>query len=175
MFYITINRYLIQSLLGFSIRYIELLGLSFLYLVLRSISLKNYPWLLLTIVLSGIIQAVYGNLQLFGYYSSNHSGFKMTGSFFNPGPYAGFLVSVWVVALGMYLFKDTLISRMLLQINTKIIVLNKLIKYIFEYIPILGLISIALVLPALKSRASWIATIIATGVLLELRYHFVKK
>lgn len=31
---------------------------------------------------------------------------KWTGSFFNPGPYAGFLVSVWPATLGMYLFKD---------------------------------------------------------------------
>jgi hypothetical protein len=90
--YISLNRYFIQSHFGISIRYLELLGLGFLYVVLRTVSLKNYPWLLLAIVISGIIQALYGNLQLLGYCVSNHSEFKMTGSFFNPGPYAGFLV-----------------------------------------------------------------------------------
>ncbi|WP_026712495.1 O-antigen ligase family protein [Flavobacterium daejeonense] len=174
VFYITLNRYFIQSHYGFSIRYIELLGLSFFYVVLRHISLKNYPWLLLSIVVSGIIQAVYGNLQLLGYYVSNHSGFKMTGSFFNPGPYAGFLVSVWTVALGMYLFRDTIIIQMQSQKKSNSQFLNEVLKYTFEYIPLLGLISIAIVLPALQSRASWIAALVGSYVLLELKYHFLK-
>lgn len=172
--YITLNRYFIQSLYGFSIRYIELLGLSFFYVVLRTIAIKNYPWLLLSIVVSGIAQAVYGNLQLLGYYTSNHSGFKMTGSFFNPGPYAGFLVSVWAVALGMYLFKDTIIIQVQSNRKSNSSLLNEVINYLFEYIPLLGLISIAIVLPALQSRASWIAAIAGSGILLELKYHFLK-
>ncbi|OCB72882.1 O-antigen ligase family protein [Flavobacterium glycines] len=172
--YITWNRYFIQSYYGFSIRYIELLGLSFLYLVLRSIGPKNYPWLLIAIVLSGIIQAVYGNLQLLGYYPSNHSGFKMTGSFFNPGPYAGFLVSVLTVAFGMYLFKGNITSQVQSQKTNNSPFLKEVIKYIFEYIPLLGVISIAIILPALQSRASWIAAVVSSLVLLELRYSVLK-
>lgn len=171
--YITINRYFIPSHYGFSIRYMELVGLSFLYVVLRSISLKNYYWLLIAIIISGIMQAVYGNLQLLGYYSSNHSGFKMTGSFFNPGPYAGFLVSVWAVALGMYLFKDSITTQVQSQKKNNYLFLNEVIKYTFEYIPLLGLISIAIVLPALQSRASWIAALVGSGVVVELRYRFL--
>lgn len=172
--YMTLNRYFIQSHFGFSIRYMELLGLSFLYVVLRSISLKNYPWLLLTIVLSGIIQAVYGNLQLLGYYASNHSGFKMTGSFFNPGPYAGFLVSIWPVALGMYLFKDNITDQVQSQKKSNSLFLNEVIKYTLEYIPLLGVISIAIILPALQSRASWIAAVVSSLILLEFRYCVLK-
>ncbi len=173
--YISLNRYFIQSHFGFSIRYLELLGLSFLYVVLRSIGLKNYPCLLLAIVISGIIQAVYSNLQLLDYYPSNHAGFKMTGSFFNPGPYAGFLVSVWSIALGMYLFKDTLIKQVQSQVKSNSPFLNKVIQYIFEYFPLLGLISIAIVLPASQSRAAWFAGIVGSLILLELRYNYVSK
>ena len=173
--YITINRYFIQPHFGFSIRYTELLGLSFLYIVLRSLSPKNYSWLLLAIVISGIFQAVYGNLQLLGYCASNHSGFKMTGNFFNPGPYAGFLVSVWTVALGMYLFKDPLIRQVQSQIKSNSPFLNKVIDYIFEYIPLLGIISIAIVLPATLSRAAWFAGIVGSVILLELRYNYGSK
>jgi O-antigen polymerase len=173
VFYIAVNHYFVQTQYGFSIRYMELLGLGFLYIVLRSISLKNYYLLLLSIVVSGIIQAVYGNLQLLGYYSSNHSGFKMTGSFFNPGPYTGFLVSVWAVALGMYLFKDSITMQVQSQKKNNYLFLNEVIKYVFEYIPLLGLISIAIVLPALQSRASWIAAIVGSAVLVELRYRFL--
>ncbi len=172
--YITINRYLIQPDYGFSIRYMELLGLGVLYIILRDISYKNYVWLLLAIVISGIIQAIYGNLQLLGYYSSNHSGFKLTGSFFNPGPYAGFLVAVWPIALSMYLFKEKLIEQLQAQTNGNSKLANTILGYVFEYIPLLGVISIILVIPATHSRGAWLAVLLSSFVLLEFKYHFVK-
>ncbi len=166
LLYITLNRYVFQSTYGFSIRYMELLGLSFLYLVLRILSPKSFYWLLLSIVVSGTIQAVYGNLQLLGHYASNHSGFRMTGSFFNPGPFAGFLAAVWPIAFGMYLFKETIAVQA--EQKNKAHFFNKVIKYIFEYIPLLGMASILLVLPASQSRAAWLATLVSCLVLLEV-------
>jgi len=74
------------------------------YLSVRAINLKNIVYLLIAVVISGTIQAIYGNLQLWGYFMSNHSLFKMTGSFFNPGPFAGYLAAVFPVSLGFYLF-----------------------------------------------------------------------
>jgi O-antigen ligase len=173
--YISLNRYFIQSDFGFSIRYLELLGLGFLYLVLRNIGLKMYPLLLLSVVISGIIQAVYGNLQLLGFCTSNHSGFEMTGSFFNPGPYAGFLSSVWIIALGMYLCSNHLIKQIQSQIKSNSPFLNEIIKHSFDYITLLGLISIALVLPATQSRAAWFASIVGSIILLEMKFNFIRK
>lgn len=168
--YIVINRYAIQPYFGFSIRYIELMGLSFLYLVLRCLSAKNYPWLLLAIIISGIVQAVYGSVQLLGFYASNHSGFKMTGSFFNPGPYAGFLVSVLPIALGMYLYKDTLTAQLHPQTKNNSSLLQAFIKHAFEYIPLLGIVTIVIVLPSTQSRAAWIAAIGSSLVMVAFRY-----
>ena len=139
--YITLNRYFIQIIFGFSIRYLELIGLVIFYISLRKLSLQKQSWLLLVITISGIIQALYGNLQLLGYYNSNHAVFKMTGSFFNPGPYAGFLISVWPIALGMYLHKEKIIEQLQLQINNQRPHYNQCLKYIFDYIPLLGLVS----------------------------------
>lgn len=173
--YIIINRYFIQNNFGFSIRYLELLGLSFIYIILRNLSIKSYAWFLLVIVISGIIQAVYGNLQLFDYYPSNHSGFKMTGSFFNPGPYAGFLTAVYPIALGMYLFKEKITKQVQSQLKSKLKIINTITAYIFEYIPLIGLVSIILVIPALRSRAAWIAVLLSSVILIEFRYHFIKK
>ena len=174
--YITINRYFFQFNFGFSLRYIELLGLGVLYFILRSLSYKNYIWLLLAVVISGIIQAVYGNLQLLGYYSSNHSGFKLTGSFFNPGPYAGFLVSVFPIALGIYLFKEKIINQLLFNLSTKrYLILNTIIKLFLGYASLLGIISIILVIPATRSRASLLAVLISSALMLELRYQIIKK
>ena len=43
-------------------------------------------------------QAVLGLLQIYGFEASKHSGYAMTGSFFNPGPYAGFLAVAFPLA-----------------------------------------------------------------------------
>ncbi|QTD38554.1 O-antigen ligase family protein [Polaribacter batillariae] len=171
---ITINRYFIQPDYGFSIRYMELLGLGFLYIIMRNISYKTYVWLLLAIVISGIIQAIYGNLQLLNYYPSNHSRFQLTGSFFNPGPYSGFLVAVWPIALSMYLFKEKFVEQVQAQMTNHAKFVNTIVKYAFEYIPLLGVISIILVIPATHSRGAWLAVIVSSLLLLEFRYRFIK-
>ncbi|WP_161785315.1 O-antigen ligase family protein [Jejuia pallidilutea] len=130
----------------------------------------------MAIVISGTIQAVYGNLQLLGYFPSNHSGFKLTGGFFNPGPYAGFLVSVFPIALGLYLFKEEVVNRLQFDMeNKRFLHVNTFIKYAVEYIPLIGIISIILVIPATQSRASWLALTISSSLLLVLRYEILKK
>ncbi len=174
--YIIINRYFFQTTYSFSIRYIELLGLGFLYLIFRTLNIRAFYWLLLAIVISGIIQAVYGNLQLLGYYPSNHSGFKLTGSYFNPGPYAGFLASVFPIALGLYLFREKVINSLVLfNASTKRdLILNTITKLSFEYVPLLGIISIVLIIPATQSRAAWLAVLIISLLLFELRYQILK-
>ena len=56
----------------------------------------------LSIFLSiGLIEAIWGFRQLQGWEYSNHSLFRLTGSFFNPGPYSGYLAVTLPVALGI--------------------------------------------------------------------------
>lgn len=167
--FIIVNRYILQSNYGFSIRFIELLGLGLLYVTLRNMPSKSFIWLLFAILVSGIVQAIYGNLQLLGYYPSNHSGFKITGSFFNLGPYAGFLTAVWPIALGMYLFKDSILGHVQTKSRSKVI--DRITLALFEYIPLLGIICIALVTPATHSRSSWLGILLSSIVLIEYRYH----
>jgi hypothetical protein len=100
--WVTVNKYLLHDVHSLSLRYFELLGLVPLYIIVRTLNKKYTLHLLLAICVSGAVQAVYGNLQLWGYYPSHHGLFKMTGSFFNPGPYAGFLCAVLPVAVGLY-------------------------------------------------------------------------
>ena len=47
----------------------------------------------------GIAEAFYGNLQLYGFYTSNNMLYRITGSFENPGPYAGFLAAILPLAV----------------------------------------------------------------------------
>jgi O-antigen polymerase len=100
--WVSANKFLLQSTASFSLKYFELIALLVLYFCTRCIKREHSVYLLTAICVAGLIQAVYGNLQLWGYYPSHHGLFKMTGSFFNPGPYAGFLCAVFPVAVGLY-------------------------------------------------------------------------
>ncbi len=172
--FISINRLVIQSHFGFSIRYIELIGLTFLYLILRIQSSKNYIWFLLAIIASGIVQVVLGTLQLLGIYASNHSEFNLTGGFSNPGPYAGFLAAIFPIALGTYLFKDKIITLNDKYVKNKSITTST-INYVLEYFPLLGIIGIVLVLPATHSRAAWLSVFFSSVVLMEKKYSILSK
>lgn len=120
----------------------------------------------------------------------------MSGSFFNPGPYAGYLACIFPAALGFYLFKFNPLPE-----HYKIIVgdkhkqkqkafLSSLVQKVSSLfrggkqpegltqkkqdwtglITIPVLILIVLVLPASRSRAAWLAVIISTVWLLFFRY-----
>ena len=58
---------------------------------------------LTTIVVTGLVEAVLGMRQLHGFEGSNHSLFRLTGDFYNPGPYSGYLALVLPVCLWMIL------------------------------------------------------------------------
>ena len=49
------------------------------------------------------VQAVVGLRQVFGFEASGHALYALTGSFFNPGPYAGYLAMALPVCLHEYL------------------------------------------------------------------------
>ena len=51
------------------------------------------------IIITGLVEAVWGLRQLYGFVSSQHSLFKVTSSFFNPEPYAGYLAVVFPLVL----------------------------------------------------------------------------
>ena len=61
---------------------------------------KIISWLL---IVAGAIEAVWGLLQVYGYEPSNHSLYALTGSFYNPGPYSGFLAMCLPLALHEWL------------------------------------------------------------------------
>ena len=49
-------------------------------------------------ILVGGIEAIWGLGQLYGVVLSYHSQFLLTGSFYNPGPYSGFLATIFPIA-----------------------------------------------------------------------------
>ena len=182
-----------------SLRLVEFYGLIILYISIRQINRSYFSCLFLTLILGGAIQAFYGNLQLWGWYPSHHHLFKMTGSFFNPGPYAGYLASVFPVALGFYLFRINVFSSIKTSINMPeglrrikfVLLLSFFTRKIKSFLSgrrqeecpvkqqyqngffIILLILIVLVLPASRSRAAWLAVVFSTAWLLQNQFHVV--
>ena len=91
---------------------------------------------LTAIVVTGLVEAVLGMRQLHGFEGSNHSLFRLTGDFYNPGPYSGYLAIVLPVCLWMILRQT---------------------KMYLYYLAWGTLLAIIVVLPAGMSRTAWIA------------------
>jgi Lipid A core - O-antigen ligase and related enzymes len=126
-----------------------------LWFMLRII-LTVYPSLrfffLVIIVCTGAIEALWGLQQLYGLRMSNHSHFSLTGSFFNPGPYSGYLAVILPLAIHLALRASNYKRNRWWETHT--------ILYYFAW----GAVAlIVIVLPAGMSRTAWIAAIIASS------------
>ena len=102
-------------------------------------------WSLIALAAS---EAVYGLRQLYGFTSSHHSLYSLTGSFFNPGPYSGYLAMVFPLCLDQWL-------KLRKRIN------KNWIEWTGYYGALAVLFLILWVLPAGMSRSAWLATIVS--------------
>jgi len=129
--------------------------LYFLIRFMLSFKANLYPLVHLLLLIWGIGEAVYGHLQLYGYYSSNNGLYRLTGSFLNPGPFSGFLASIFPLSIYYVLQAG--------QQQTKILQLLQGIAWT-------GLFLTLSLLPAGMSRAAWLATGAGAGVVISYRY-----
>ena len=102
-------------------------------------------WVL--IVLGGM-EAVWGLRQIYGLAASNHSLYALTGSFYNPGPYSGYLAMIFPLCLYEWLNLKERTERTWAEQG----------KY---YIALGVMLLILCVLPAGMSRSAWIAAAIS--------------
>lgn len=105
--------------------------------------------LFIIIIATGLIEAGWGLLQIYGKTASQHSLFLTTGSFFNPGPYAGYLAVIAPIALYYWLRDKKIINN---AFHTK-----KVAFYMRWGLTLLTLVFIVMILPATMSRAAWLA------------------
>lgn len=137
----------------FTLKLNILLLLWSLYVICRISIAQNKSYssiLLFGIILTGLVEAVWGLGQLYGHYSSQHSLFKTTGSFYNPGPYAGYLSLILPIAFYYLLFDYHIIKGKLS--------LSGFPLYFRWVVSLLTFILIISILPATMSRASWLAS-----------------
>lgn len=111
------------------------------YLSLPSI----VTWVLISL---GGIEAIWGLRQIYGLAVSNHSLYALTGSFYNPGPYSGYLAMIFPLCLYEWLNLREKMERTWIEQG--------------EYYMALGVMLLILcVLPAGMSRSAWIAAVIS--------------
>ena len=102
-------------------------------------------WVLIAL---GGIEAIWGLRQIYGFAVSNHSLYALTGSFYNPGPYSGYLAMIFPLCLHEWLNLKEKTERTWIEQG----------KY---YMALGVMLLILCVLPAGMSRSAWIAAIIS--------------
>ena len=109
----------------------------------------------LVLLISGTGQAIYGLLQLYGFLPSFHGNFKITGTFFNPAPYSGYIALTAIMGLAAWWFAGS----------------QKTLDRVLRYTGITTVVLVLLVLPAAKSRAAWLALTGGALLLLWVKYN----
>ena len=101
-----------------------------------------------SLIAAGAAEAFWGLLQVYGYEPSNHSLYALTGSFYNPGPYSGFLGMCLPIALHEWLKG----------------------KGIWKHLALVALVLMGVVLPSGMSRSAWLAALVASGYVLAVHH-----
>jgi len=115
-------------------------------------------WLPVFLIVTGLVEAIWGLRQLYGFTVSQHSMFRLTGSFFNPGPYSCYLAVVLPVAV-YYLLRDWNCTNVGFRFRYRAV-------YLRWGISLAAVVFSLLVLPAGMSRAAWIGALGGCGVVL---------
>jgi tetratricopeptide (TPR) repeat protein len=123
--------------------------------------------IILFFIFTGLVEAIWGLSQLYSSAFSSSSQFNITGSFFNSGPYSGYLAVVAPLAL-YYIMKDVVVFK-------RDIFSGYLSYYLRFTISILTFVCIVIVLPTTMSRAAWLSMIVGCVFVLLAYYSRQKK
>ncbi|MDR1408134.1 MAG: O-antigen ligase family protein [Tannerella sp.] len=137
---------------GAATKHVLLLLVVLLYFYFKwilNVAKPNGSRLLLFFLATGLVESLWGLRQLYGFEYSQHAHFRLTGSFFNPGPYACYLATVMPAAL-WYLLRGRRCTAVRFR-------RRYLPLYVRGAMALLTCVGIALVLPATMSRTSWLA------------------
>lgn len=106
-------------------------------------------------------ESVLGIKQVFGLAHSYHSLFRVTGTLFNPGPYAGLIVPAATCAAAYIIIRGDEI-KLLPEPRRSIFGLpirpRTAIRYAIRIAAAVAVVTAAVILPATMSRAAWMAS-----------------
>lgn len=114
-------------------------AVAMLLFVRRKVAIEVFLW---SICAAATAEAVLGLMQLYGFRFSNHGIFRLTGTFYNPGPLGGYIAVAFPLVLSMVL---------------------KRLKYkVLHYTFVVVLVLYLIVLPSTMSRTAWVAALAAS-------------
>lgn len=143
-----------------SMQWMHVQLLFILYFSIRCIVLsKRFSFLIICLVLSLLCsyEALYGFLQLLGVAESHHAEFKVTGSFFNPGPLGGYLVVTGLLSL-LFVIKYFSVAKVLLKRQ----IYNKYLFLITYLSCVISSFLFLIVLPITLSRSAIVSLFIVS-------------
>ena len=115
------------------------------------------------IIVVGIAEALCGVCQLYGLIESHHPQFKLVGTFYNPGPFSGYLAVILPLS----------VDFILLHRKTSLGGKQSCLYYVAWIYCILAI----MLLPAGMSRTAWVAALVSCGWVYwqrEIEYKVVK-
>jgi O-antigen polymerase len=169
----------------YNIKFVNYLIIIGIYFIFRHFLSSNnrlfYENVLICLLLfASLVQSIWGLLQLYGYLPSLNANFKITGTFYNPAPYALYLSVILPLAVILSFGNSVSLPLFLSYFRYKWI--NSIIKFISEHygiiftgLPVLTLIAILLVLPVSLIRASWLAGLSGVMYVLVVQYSVIQK
>jgi len=177
--FLLIHSFISKGWSGFNLFLVyEIIGYVFVYIISKKVAASHINILIYALVFSGLTQSTYCILQWIGFLPSNHGEFLITGSFNNPGPYAGYLVSVLPFSLmAVWRLKQTK-KQSSIQANTNVAPNHfskrsknqwyRFLPFIFIVLIIVQLFAIVLS----NSRAAWLSVFIS---IIYLGYHLFQR
>ncbi|MDD2595858.1 MAG: O-antigen ligase family protein [Bacteroidales bacterium] len=147
--------------------------ISFIFLIIAYFSLRiifsayknTISFAIITVIFCGLIEAICGVTQLLGLSNSNHDLYCMTGTFFNPGPYGGYLAIIMAIAIAYIIRYSNWFKRYSTSIKNPIQWLKHpaMIGYILSYC---AFIASFIIFFAIMSRAAILAFAVSLIVLI---------
>ncbi len=171
LFFLALVNYMFVSEVGSSLDLIQIVMMGLLYLSLRILlpSVRGAEtFILLLLMVCAIAESADGIRQALGLTMSNHNLYKITGTFFNPGFYAGYLVITGSMAFAYLVGKYKDVSGVLSKPSFKI--LSRLAVLLYLLCGVTSII-VLVVLPATMSRAAFVAVACCVFVILYRSGH----
>jgi O-antigen ligase len=110
------------------------------------------PMIIFLVLLSGIIQCIWGSLQYFGIVSLYAGIFRIVGSFQNPGVYANYLACIFPMALAVLLYSERKAKKVLFVTS------------------LFFILCCIFVMPLTMARTAWLGMLVGTFVVLQYRF-----
>jgi O-antigen polymerase len=162
------TRLLSRGTFGFSIRLMELSGLGLFYFIVRWLNAHHQMMLILVAMVAGAnLQLLLGFLQLLGFFNSFNEYSQVTGSFFNSGPYGGYLASV--VPVSIYLLKEKNNLRTGSAFGKVTTQSFNIIYYIISF----NVLATLALMPSIRSRACLLSVILSSMFIYRKKLFFV--